>query len=118
MDGDVNGARKIFNELLEIYDIGTRDYSMVASSLSEVVTDIEERKRLLLLSAISDVMSAVKEYKSLRDLAVIFYNEGDIEHAYHYCSICMEDANFYNARHRSLETAQIQPIINRAYSQK
>lgn len=117
-DGDINSAKEIFNDLLSNYDVGTRDYSMITASLAGMETNVEERKRLLILSSISDVMSAVKEYKSLRELAIMLYNEGDIERAYHYCSICMDDANFYNARHRSLEIAQIQPIINKAYRQK
>lgn len=118
VEGDSIAAKKIYMSLLDDYEIGTRDYSMICASLSEVETDKDNRKRYLLLSAISDVMSAIKEYKSLRELALLSYSEGDINRANLYCSICMDDANFYNARHRSLETAQIQPIINKAYRKK
>lgn len=117
-EGDTESAKKILLEVLQKYKFGSHDYAVINSTLSEMESSKEDRKRYLLLSAISDVMSAVKENKSLRNLAVELYAEGDIERAYHYCTVSMDDANFYNARLRSIETAQIQPIIEKTYKMK
>ena len=62
--------------------------------------------------------TAVREYISLRKLAILLYQEGDIERAYSYVKICMEDAAACNARLRKLEILEIFPIINDAYQQK
>lgn len=117
-EGDVTKAKNILLEVLKSYSFGSHDYAVITSTLSEMEASGEKKKKFLLLSAISDIMSAIKENKSLRNLAVELYSEGDIDRAYHYCTISMDDANFYNARLRSLETAQIQPIIEKAYRQK
>ena len=66
----------------------------------------------------ADMKTAVREYISLRKLAVLLYQEGDIERAYSYVKICMEDAAACNARLRKLEILEIFPIINDAYQQK
>lgn len=80
--------------------------------------DEENRKKYLILSATSDLQSAVREYISLRKLAVVLYQEGDIDRAYAYLSVCMDDAVTCNARLRILEILQIFPLINQAYQQK
>lgn len=78
----------------------------------------ENRKKYLILSSIADIQSAIREYISLRKLAVILYQEGDIDRAYAYLEVCMEDAVACNARLRILEILQIFPLINQAYQQK
>lgn len=78
----------------------------------------EMRKKYLILSATADIRSAIREYISLRKLAVILYQEGDIDRAYAYLKVCMDDAVACNARLRILEILQIFPFINQAYQQK
>ena len=97
-EGNENKAKEVLLGVLQKYEFGSHDYAVITSTLSEMEPVGEKRKRYLLLSAMSDVMSAVKENKSLRNLAAELYAEGDIERAYHYCTISMDDANFYNAR--------------------
>lgn len=117
-EGNVNRAKEILLKALQKYRFGSHDYAVITSTLSEMESTSENKKRYLLLSSMSDIMSAVKENKSLRNLAVELYSEGDIDRAYYYSTISMDDANFYNARLRSLEMAHIQPVIERAYKQK
>lgn len=116
--GNRQKAKTILLEVLQKKQFGSHDYAMICSTLSQMVPSGEERKRYLLLSAISDVISTVKENESLRNLAIELYAEGDIARAYHYCTASMDDANFYNARLRSLEIAKIQPIIDKTYRLK
>ena len=97
------------------------DVAICAYTLSEsyrLKGDKEKEKEYLIVSAMADMKTAVREYISLRKLAVLHYQEGDIERAYSYVKICMEDAAACNARLRKLEILEIFPIINDAYQQK
>lgn len=111
--------------LLTDYLALQKDYehnvAICAYTLSEsyrLKGDKEKEKEYLIISAIADMKTAVREYISLRKLAVLLYQEGDIERAYSYVKICMEDAAACNARLRKLEILEIFPIINDAYQQK
>lgn len=111
--------------LLTDYLAQQKDYehnvAICAYTLSEsyrLKGDKEKEKYYLTISAIADMQTAVREYISLRKLAVLLYQEGDIERAYSYVKICMEDAAACNARLRKLEILEIFPIINDAYQQK
>lgn len=110
--------------LLDIYQ---RFYSdehsraLLAYTLSEAYRmkgNKEEQKKYLAISAIADLKSAVKEYVSLRKLASLIYEEGDIDRAYRYLKCSLEDATLCNARLRTLEISQVFPIIDKAYQLK
>lgn len=95
--------------------------ALCAYTLSESYAlkgDKENQKKYLIISALSDMESAVREYISLRKLAVLLYQEGDLDRAYSYLRLCMDDAVACNARLRILEILEIFPIINDAYQQK
>ncbi|MGC3978259.1 MAG: DUF6377 domain-containing protein [Paludibacteraceae bacterium] len=77
--------------------------------------DRELEKKWLAVSAENDIKSANKEYVSLRTLAVLLYEEGDIDRAYKYIKRSLDDALFCNARLRTLEISSIMPIIDKAY---
>ena len=78
----------------------------------------EEQKKQLILSAISDMKAVVREYISLRKLAVMLYEDGDVNRAYSYVKVCLEDAAACNARLRKLEILEVFPVINATYQQK
>ena len=75
----------------------------------------ENEKKWLIISAINDIQSATKDYISLRSLAFLLYEEGDIDRAYKYIKRSPEDALFCNARLRTYEISQMLPIIDQAY---
>lgn len=92
--------------------------AIVAYSISRVYYHTNERekeKQWLIESAINDLESATKEYISLRSLAFMLYEDGDIERAYKYIKQSLEDALFCNARLRTYEISQMLPIIDKAY---
>lgn len=70
------------------------------------------------LSAIEDLKSGTREYISLRKLAVLLYQQGDVDRAYRYLTVCMEDAKACNARLRILEILDTFPIINASYLER
>lgn len=80
--------------------------------------DKEQQKKWLILSAISDLQLAKKENISLRKIAFILYEEGDIDRAYTYIKRSLEDALFCNAKLRTYEISKMLPIINQAYDHK
>ena len=75
----------------------------------------KEEKRYLIISACADLQKALREYIALRELAVLLYNEGDVERAYRYMTCAIEDANAGNMRGRTLEIGMIYPIVESAY---
>ncbi|MGM9734844.1 MAG: DUF6377 domain-containing protein [Candidatus Cryptobacteroides sp.] len=77
-----------------------------------------EEKKWLIASAISDIKCSVKEYISLRRLAEILYEEGDVDRAHRYIWKCLSDAEFCNARLREIQVAQIFPLFEAAYQRK
>ena len=95
--------------------------AMITYTISEgcrLKGDKQGQKHYLALSAIADLKSAVKEYVSLRKLASLVYEAGDIDRAYNYLKCSLEDATLCNARLRTLEISQVFPIINQAYQLK
>lgn len=114
-------AIRLLTDYLALQKDYEHDVAICAYTLSEsyrLKGDKEKEKEYLIVSAMADMKTAVREYISLRKFAVLLYQEGDIERAYSYVKICMEDAAACNARLRKLEILEIFPIINDAYQQK
>ena len=114
-------AIRLLTDYLALQKDYEHDVAICAYTLSEsyrLKGDKEKEKEYLIVSAMADMKTAVREYISLRKLALLLYQEGDIERAYSYVKICMEDAAACNARLRKLEILEIFPIINDAYQQK
>ncbi len=119
--GEFENAIQLLTDYLAGQIDNVHDVAICAYTLSEsyrLKEDTEKEKEYLILSSIADMKSAVREYISLRKLAVLLYQEGDIDRAYSYLKLCMDDAVFCNARLRILEILQIFPLINDAYQQK
>lgn len=97
----------------------TREYAMITSVVAILywyLDDMEKHKEYLAISAIADVKAAVKENTSLRSLANVLFNEGgELERANMYIKKSLADANFYNARLRSIQIAKLYPLIENAY---
>ena len=75
----------------------------------------EKQKEYLIKSAIADIRGVVKENNSLRALAELLYEEGQLQRADVYMKRSMEDANFYNARLRNVQASRMLPVIDHAY---
>ena len=117
-EGLFNEAEEKLLSFLPQVDSGTRDYAVLTSILAflyECMGNDEMRKVYLIKSALSDIQAVVKENNSLRTLAEILYEEGQIARADLYVKTSMEDANFYNARLRNLQASKMLPIIDSAY---
>lgn len=96
--------------------VGTIAYGL--SDVYEKLGDREQQKKYLAISAIADLRRAIKGYISLRKLAILLYEDGDVDRAYTYIKCSMEDATFCKARFRTLEISENLPVIIAAYDQK
>lgn len=97
------------------------DYAVIAYVISDAYRlkkDKEQEKKWLIISALSDLHLVKKENISLRKLAFMLYEEGDIDRAYKYIKRSLEDALFCNAKLRTYEISKMLPIINEAYEHK
>ena len=96
----------------------TREYSVITSLIAyhyQSKGNTELQQEYLAMSAISDLKAAVKENNSLRLLAILLFEEGQLDRANRYIKQSLEDANFYHARLRNLQIAKVLPIIDKAY---
>ncbi len=94
------------------------EYAMVCYDLSQLYDKVGNTKKenfYLIESAMGDLRSSAKENNSLRLLSVILFEQGDIERAYDYLNISIEDANFYGTRLRNIQNSHILPRIFSAY---
>lgn len=99
----------------------SNDRAVIAYIISQAYRqkkDFNQEKKWLTISAISDLQLAKKEYISLRSLAFLMYENGDIDRAYKYIKRSLEDALFCNARLRTYEISKMLPIINEAYQKQ
>ncbi len=88
------------------------------SQIAEASHDHAGRIYYLALSSTSDVLSATREVKSLQDLGIELNALGDIERAYSYLSVAMENAVNCHASTRLIESSSALPIIEKAYLAK
>jgi len=83
--------------------------SMAHAYVLQNQTDIADT--YLIQAAISDLRSSTKETIALALVAQRLHQEGDLQHAAYYIRMAMDDAEYYNARHRQLSVGRIMPII-------
>lgn len=118
-DSNTREALEINAKRLALVDMGTREYAMVAFNRSYMSHEIDgnrlNQKKYLILSAISDIQSSVKDNASMTNLAVILFEEGDVERAHKYIDFSFEDAKFYNSKLRFLDISNVLPVISKSY---
>lgn len=100
---------------ISLFDSERAIFAYIISHAYHQKKDRDSEKKWLAISAISDLKLAKKENISLRNLAFLLYEEGDIDRAYKYIQRSLEDALFCNARLRTYEISKMMPIISEAY---
>jgi len=107
-------AQHAFEKMIGDYTLSDADFAVAASTLSFIYlysSQPVKAKDMLLRAATADMRSSTKETLATLNLADMLYKEGDIDNAYKFVKIAMEDANFYGARHRKIQVAAVFPII-------
>src|SRR5690606_6293353 len=114
-------ALKDLRDVYATMDPEEREAAILAYSIAKVYEETGDTKKAieyLARSAIADIKSGVKEYMSLRRLAVLLFEYGDVNRAYSYMKCSMQDAIFFNARLRTLESSEMFDFIDKAYQKK
>ncbi len=114
LENDYTKATTVVEKYLSNNHPGLHDYAILTSTLGffyQVRKDTTKAIEYFSLAAIADLKMATKETSAIRQLAELLYNQGDIQHAYAYATLALDDANFYNARQRKIEVGRILPII-------
>ena len=110
-------AIALLDSLMRHYRSGDRIYSVITSMISfyhAMKGDRDSQMRYLIMSAESDLEGCVRENTSLR----MMFDEGDIDRAYRYMRLAVDDANFYGTRLRNIQSSHIVPKILNAYQTK
>lgn len=119
--GQVNQAINLMASLLPRYKSGDRMYSVITSTISYYYSrlgDKQKQMEYLIKSAESDLEGCIRENTSLRAIADRLFDEGDIDRAYRYMRVAVDDANFYGTRLRNIQASHIVPKILSAYQTK
>ncbi len=114
-------ALTLLNQCFSQSKANKTEVGMIAYEISRIYEQTGKgalQEQYLAISALSDLGRAVKSYISLRKLAVVLYQQGDVERAYSYIKCAMEDATFCKARFRMIEISEMLPIIVATYNKK
>ena len=119
--GNQQQAIDLLATLLPRYKSGDRMYSIITSTMSfhySQLGDKDKQMEYLIKSAESDLEGCIRENTSLRAIADRLFDEGDIDRAYRYMRVAVDDANFYGTRLRNIQASGIVPKILSAYQTK
>lgn len=111
-------ALKAFHMVIDHPNTSEHELAIATSSIAHILSlqnKKNEAKQYLIMAAVSDIKSSVKETVAIRNLAQLLYEERKIGPAVKYIRKALDDASFYNARHRQLEIGLILPIIEREW---
>ena len=114
-------AIELLSRLMRQYSSGDRMYSIITSTMSfhyGQMGDKASQMEYLIKSAESDLEGCIRENTSLRMIADRLFDEGDIDRAYRYMRVAVDDANFYGTRLRNIQSSRIVPKILNAYQTK
>lgn len=120
-EGRIEVAEKDLVKMLSKVPFNGPSYAMVAYLLGNIYRGQQKMplaKKFYSLSAIADITNAVKDHASMQNLALICYQEGDIDRAYRFTRSAVEDAIFCNVQFRTLHMSELYTIINTAYQDK
>lgn len=117
-DGSKEESLKILYRIYDKQKPDTHGYAMMSMGLSrayKLVGNLDLEEKYLIIAAMTDIKLAVKENEALLTLAVNLYHKGDIDRAYNYIKVALNDAIFYNSRFKNTVIARIHPIIENTY---
>lgn len=108
---------RIYRDLIDNHGVTPHERAMINSSIGcayRFMNQLDSAKYYLAEAAIWDIRSSTKETTALYLLAELLCNGPEAERSYNYIHAALEDADFYNARHRKLSINPILPVIEKA----
>lgn len=119
--GQFQQAIDLLAKLLNNHKSSDRLFSIITSTMSfhyGQMGDKDHQMQYLIKSAESDLEGCIRENTSLRAIADRLFDEGNIDRAYRYMRVAVDDANFYGTRLRNIQASHIVPKILSAYQTK
>lgn len=120
-EGKFSEAESLLLPVFSNQALETHGHAMAAMNLAKLYRQAGKKELenyYLTIAAITDIELAVKENEALLSLAVNLHEKGEINRAYEYIRVALDDALFYNARFKNSVIARVQPIIEDTYLQK
>lgn len=117
---DLNRYDEALEVLLPLYDpakYNSRTLARIAYNIANayyLLGDVEQHKYWLATAAICDLQTPVREYLSLYNLALLMFEQQDMERAARYIQCTMADMLACNYNIRILHSSQAEMIINQA----
>ena len=118
LDGQYDQAIKLFRHYEKEHPDSIWNDASACAVASEVyaAAGYKDKGMLYLVKAsILDKLSGNKSYTALQDLSRMLYERGDIDHAYRYMMVCMNDIMQSKAKSRLTNVASFLPIITAAH---
>jgi DNA-binding CsgD family transcriptional regulator len=115
------GNQPVEDRLLSLLDGSDEERGTIAYFLGyyyQKMGDNELAEKYFIISTITDIEKCIKDNASIRALALIYYEKGDIDKAYKLMQSAIDDAVSGNVRYRTVEISESYPIINAAYQSK
>lgn len=112
--GDLDQKIENYTALLHSKGMESSEQAVVCSILGDFYRNKGDNRQALYYKAVAsilDIRSATRETSAKKDIALIFYERGDIQQASFFIQLALEDANFYNTRLRKIEICDILPSI-------
>ena len=117
--GKAEEAKRLIERYIDHVEKEQKSYvHYILADVYRQKNNTKEEMRHLALVAIEDLRRGVTEYAALPLLATKLKEQGEVERAYNYLFCSLEDANFCNAKLRSMEISEVFPIIEKSYKQK
>ena len=120
-NGHHEQAIALLDSLLVNYHSGERIYYIITCTMAfhySQMGDTLRQMEYLIKSAESDLDGCIRENTAMRAIADRLFDEGDIDRAYRYMRVAVDDANFYGTRLRNIQASHIVPKILDAYQTK
>jgi len=120
-NGNVEISQKNLLQLFKTAKHKDQDFAMIAYLIGltyKIEGNPELEKEYYIISATADIKNSTKDNASVQNLALIYYESGDIDNAYRFTKSAIEDAIFCNVKFRTLQISELYSIINTAYLDK
>lgn len=117
LDRRYEQARAILEPLLEELPVESNLYARACHFMTDIAKvngDHDGQMYYLARSALSDAIAPTFEVTSLQELGQLLYKDDDIDRAYRYLSIALDNAVAYNAILRQIQTSKALPVIQKA----
>lgn len=114
-------AQKNLLDLYQNAENKDQDYAMISYLLGDtykILGNTEKAIDYYIISAITDIKNAIKDNASVQNLALIYYEKGDVDNAFTFTKSAIEDAIFCNVKFRTVQMSEFYSIINTAYLEK